>query len=58
MPIKPSKQLYVYPRPAPIAPATPVNENKILRQFATKPVVKPLGPPAIKKIVKPLKSYL
>jgi hypothetical protein len=44
--------------PVKVAPIAPVNENQVLRQFTTKPVVKPLNPKAVKSITKPLQSYL
>jgi hypothetical protein len=61
MAIKPSKPI-VFPKvkPAKIAPLAapaPNPEQAILKQFATKPVVKP---PRVsnKSLIKPLKSYL
>jgi hypothetical protein len=45
-------------KPATVVLPPVLTPQQSLRQFATKPVVKPLNPGAIKKITKPLKSYL
>ena len=63
MPIKPlpvAKPVAIPGAGKPFAPkANPLpTENKILRQFATKPVVNPLGKVRTKAITAPLKSYL
>jgi hypothetical protein len=59
MPSKSSKP-FVFPKvkPSPVIPPPVMTPQQSLKQFATKPVVKPLGKSAIKQIIKPLKSYL